>query len=238
MCIQYLTHGSPSSRYACGLGDLVDVVQLAVVDAAGVQVEVLAEQLHRHHRALQVPAGRAPAPRGVPAHDAADAGLLGPPEGEVGLVPAPLDLLDPGGLALAGDVHQREGAVAGRLGRVEVQARRDLVGDAALRTAGWRTRSSARRTRWRAGSGRPAGCSAPPCRRRTRGCRSRRCPPPSGASRAAATSSLSSPVSESATAWPTSVMLMTCRTGICFQRSARRRVSANTYARMLPRCGK
>ena len=45
---------------------------------------------------------------------------------------------------------------------------------------------------------------------------------------AAATSSLSSPVSVSATACPTSVMLTTCRTGIPFQRSARRSVSANT----------
>ncbi len=115
-----------------GLRDLVDVVQLPVVDAAGVQVEVLAQERHRHHRAFQVPAGRAPAPRGVPAHDPADAGLLGPPEGEVGLVPAALDLLDPGGLALAGDVHQRQGAVAVGLGGVEVQAGRDLVGDPAL----------------------------------------------------------------------------------------------------------
>ena len=56
-------------------------------------------------------------------------------------------------------------------------------------------------------------------------------------SRAAATSSLSSPVSVSATACPTSVMLTTCRTGMPFQRKARRSVSANTYGRMLPRCG-
>src|SRR6266851_2810193 len=56
-------------------------------------------------------------------------------------------------------------------------------------------------------------------------------------SRAAATSSLSSPVSVSATACPTSVMLTTCRTPMPFQRKARRSVSANTYGRMLPRCG-
>src|SRR6266704_331042 len=54
---------------------------------------------------------------------------------------------------------------------------------------------------------------------------------------AAATSSLSSPVSVSATACPTSVMFTTCFTPMPRQRKARRSVSANTYARMLPRCG-
>ena len=111
-----------------GLRDLVDVVQFAVVDAAGVQVKVLAEQRHRHHRAFQVPAGRAPAPRRVPAHQAPDAGLLGAPEGEVAVVLAALHVLDAAGLALAREVEQGQGAVAGRLGRVEVQAGREPVG--------------------------------------------------------------------------------------------------------------
>ena len=75
------------------LRDLVHVVQLAVVHPAGVQVEVLAEQRHAHHRALQVPAGGAPAPRRVPAQHPPLAGLLGAPQREVGLAAAAFDVL-------------------------------------------------------------------------------------------------------------------------------------------------
>ena len=50
-----------------GLGDLVLVVGEHQVFAAGVEVEGLAEELHGHGGALDVPAGTACAERGLPA---------------------------------------------------------------------------------------------------------------------------------------------------------------------------
>ena len=68
---------------ALGLGDLVLVVREDQVDPAGVDVEPLAEVLHRHRRALDVPAGEAFTPRAVPSHEPVRARLL--PEREVGV---------------------------------------------------------------------------------------------------------------------------------------------------------
>ena len=113
------------------LRDLVHVVQLAVVHPAGVQVEMLAEQRHAHHRALQVPARRAPAPRRVPAQHPALAGLLRAPQREVGLAAAALHVLQAGRLELPLGAHLGQLAVVGVLGCVEVQAGRQLVGEAA-----------------------------------------------------------------------------------------------------------
>src|SRR5436190_23194273 len=48
------------------LGDLVLVMREDQIDAAGVDVERLAEVLHRHRRALDVPARAARADRGLP----------------------------------------------------------------------------------------------------------------------------------------------------------------------------
>ena len=67
-----------------GLGYLVRMVDGDVVDAARVDVELLAQVLHAHGRALDVPARIASAPGTVP-----DQGLvlelgLREPEGEVG----------------------------------------------------------------------------------------------------------------------------------------------------------
>jgi hypothetical protein len=70
------------------------VVREAQVDAAGVQVDPLAEQVQRHGRALDVPAGEADAPRRVPGHLAGRAGLL--PQRPVGV--EPLALADVGRL--------------------------------------------------------------------------------------------------------------------------------------------
>src|SRR5262249_61072823 len=93
--------GQAVAEERLALRDLVDVVQLAVVPPAGVQVEMLAEQGHAHHRALQVPAGRAPAPGRVPAQYPALTRLLGSPQREVGLAAAARDVLPAGRLALA-----------------------------------------------------------------------------------------------------------------------------------------
>src|SRR5205814_8955244 len=71
----------------CGvrLGPLVLVVREAQVDAASVDVDVVAEVLQAHHRALDVPARKAIAPRAFPHHLAVGAGAL--PQGPVGVEP-------------------------------------------------------------------------------------------------------------------------------------------------------
>ena len=79
-----------------------------------------------------MPAGRTPAPRGIPAQHPSPARLLGAPQREVGLVSAALYLLDPRGLALALGVQPGQLAVAGVPGGVEVQARGQAVGVAAF----------------------------------------------------------------------------------------------------------
>ena len=91
---------------------------------------MLAEQGHAHHRALQVPARRAPAPRGIPAQHPALAGLLRAPQREVGLAAAAFHVLQPGRLQLPLGAHLGQLAVARVLGGVEVQARGELVGEA------------------------------------------------------------------------------------------------------------
>ena len=83
------------------LGDLVRVMDLAVVDAAGVDVEREAQHLSAHHRAFEVPAGRAPAPWRIPFHLA----LLA----RRGLAPD----RNVGGIALALDIPS--GAVSGMI---------------------------------------------------------------------------------------------------------------------------
>src|SRR3546814_12587025 len=50
------------------LRDLVGMVDFAMVDAAGVDVERMAQPRLAHHRAFEVPARRALAPGGVPFH--------------------------------------------------------------------------------------------------------------------------------------------------------------------------
>ncbi len=54
---------SAVAEVGLALRDLVGVVHGYVVDAAGVDIEVRTQVLDRHHRALQVPARRAAAPR-------------------------------------------------------------------------------------------------------------------------------------------------------------------------------
>ena len=69
-----------------GLGDLVGVVGEGVVDAAAVDVQILAQILHGNAGALDVPAGITHAPGGVPLEGLILELGLGEPEDEVVLV--------------------------------------------------------------------------------------------------------------------------------------------------------
>ena len=70
-------------RAAAALGDLVFMMREDQINAAAVQIEVLAEVFENHGAALQVPAGAAFAPGAGPAVGAVF-GLAGFPEGKVG----------------------------------------------------------------------------------------------------------------------------------------------------------
>ncbi|GAA3229174.1 hypothetical protein GCM10020256_41990 [Streptomyces thermocoprophilus] len=113
---------------ALGLGDLVLVVREDQVDAAAVDVELGAEVLVRHGGALQVPAGPAATPRGLPA-GLARLGRL--PHGEVAKVAL-------AGLAVLGRLEEvlqllvGQGEVAGQGAHVEVDVAVGLVGVAAF----------------------------------------------------------------------------------------------------------
>ena len=74
-------------QIALALGDLVGVVRKGVVHAAAVQVEVLPVVLHGDTGALNVPAGIAHAPRGVPLQRLILELGLGEPQHEIVLVP-------------------------------------------------------------------------------------------------------------------------------------------------------
>ncbi len=65
-----------------GLGDLTLMVGEFQVDAAAMDVKLLAEVFLAHRGAFQMPAGETVAPGGWPAHDMLGRGLF--PEGEVG----------------------------------------------------------------------------------------------------------------------------------------------------------
>lgn len=79
------------------LRHLVRVVKLAMVHAAGVDIERRAQVLQAHYRAFEVPAGEPPAPRAVPLHEPRGAGWRQAPHAEVP------------GLALAG-IGRRAGS--------------------------------------------------------------------------------------------------------------------------------
>ena len=97
------------------LGDFVVVVREDIVHPAGVQVEGLAQILHAHGRALDVPARPAAAPRGVPPHVAI---LLIPglPQGEVGHVVLLVFVLGHPGARLHARFVQAGQAAVGREG--------------------------------------------------------------------------------------------------------------------------
>ena len=115
------------------LRDFVFVVREEVVDAAGVQVETFAQILHRHGAALDVPAGAAGAPRGIPLHGAVRF-VPRLPEREVAdRILGVFVVGDADAGAQARSVEVRERAVGGELrdGKIDALVGR-LVGDALL----------------------------------------------------------------------------------------------------------
>ena len=118
---------------ALGLGDLVLVVREHEVLAAGVEVDVFAEELGGHGGALDVPAGAAGAEGGLPValEGAVGGGLDRLPEGEVaGGVLVVLVDVDAGAVLDAGEVLLGELAVVGEAVDAEVPAAvLGLVGD-------------------------------------------------------------------------------------------------------------
>src|SRR3546814_10694952 len=84
------------------------MVDLAMVDAAGVDIERHAEFGLAHHRAFEVPARRAAAPRRIPFHlpRLARRGLA--PDREIGGVALALDLVDPAFALVRSEEHTSE----------------------------------------------------------------------------------------------------------------------------------
>ena len=103
------------------LRDLVGMVDFAMIDAAGVDVEMVAQILTAHHRTFEVPAGRAAAPGAVPFHLTMLVGSAEAPDREVSGMTLARDAVD-AALHRAFVARAGETAVVGDGTRVEVQA--------------------------------------------------------------------------------------------------------------------
>ena len=112
-----------------GLRNLVGVVYGDVIGAPGVNVEAVAQVLHGHGRALDVPAGEALAPRAVPLHLPFHLRRAELPEGKVRLV-ALAAHFHPRALLQALHLETRQPAVALEARRIEVDAVVGAVGEA------------------------------------------------------------------------------------------------------------
>ncbi|OPZ82106.1 MAG: hypothetical protein BWY77_00332 [bacterium ADurb.Bin431] len=108
------------------LGNLAFVVRKLVLHAAAVDVEALAEIFHRHRRALDVPAGKTPAPGAVPLHDVLRFGLL--PQREIGRVALLLHHFEPRPRHLLLHLAPGELAVLREFADVEIDRAIDLIG--------------------------------------------------------------------------------------------------------------
>jgi len=107
------------------LRDFVGVVDFAVVDPAGVNVEGEAQHLAAHHRTFKMPTGRTLAPRAVPFHLARLYGRSLAPDREVGGVALALDALDPALSVLGHGAGQAP--VIGHGGHIEIEPAVELV---------------------------------------------------------------------------------------------------------------
>ena len=126
------------AQIGLGLGDLIGVVGEGVVDAAAVQVQILPVVLHGDAGTLDVPAGVAHAPGGVPLQGLILEFGLGEPEDEVIFI-ALVGVL----LHAIPDAHRQillivvvEHVVALQLGGIEVHIAPGLIGVALLQQAG------------------------------------------------------------------------------------------------------
>ena len=116
------------------LRDLVGVMDLAVVDPAGMDIETRAQIFLAHHRAFEMPARRASAPGRIPFHLAILAGRRFAPDREILRMALAGDGIDPPFALVIGDAG--EAAVIGHGRHVEIKAavefvamkRRDLLG--------------------------------------------------------------------------------------------------------------
>ena len=113
-----------------GLGDLALVVGELVLQSAAVDVDGLAEVLHAHDRAFEVPAGETHPPGAGPLHDVVGLGLL--PEGEIDGVLLVRRRLDAGPGDHLVDIPAGELAVRFELRDVEIDRAVHLVGVALL----------------------------------------------------------------------------------------------------------
>src|SRR6185437_4825477 len=110
-----------------GLGDLVLMMWKLQIHAAAMQIEVLAQELYRHRRALDVPPRPPPAPRRVP-RGLAGLGLL--PEHEIQWIALALVDLDTCAGAQVIEPLARQAAVRGKLlHRVEHISGRPDIGE-------------------------------------------------------------------------------------------------------------
>ena len=107
------------------LRDLVGMVDLAVVDSPGVDVEGMAEMLAAHHRAFEMPARCARPPRRLPFHLALLARRRAPPDREVLRMALARDGVDPA-FALVRN-RTRQAAIVRHARRIEIEPAVDQV---------------------------------------------------------------------------------------------------------------
>ena len=107
------------------LGDLVGVVDFAMVDAAGVDVELFAEIFLAHYRAFEMPARRAAAPGRIPLHLPVFARRGLAPDREILGVALAGDRLDPARRCVVMAAGER--AVVRHRRDVEIEAAVELV---------------------------------------------------------------------------------------------------------------
>src|SRR6266511_822512 len=114
------------------LSHLVRVVDLAVVDAAGVDIERTTEIFEAHHRTFDVPAGESPSPWAVPRHQPATVRWGEAPKAEVPGLPLIGVGGDSGASKLGLKVKCAEPTVVANFAGVEVQAVFELIRESAI----------------------------------------------------------------------------------------------------------
>ena len=115
---------------ALGLGDLVRVMDRDVIDASRVNVELFAQVLHAHGRALDVPARIASSPGALPDHGLVLELGFREPEREVGRITLIAIYLDARARLQLVELEEGKLAVARELAHVEIEIAAGQVGEA------------------------------------------------------------------------------------------------------------